>query len=96
MLLACSVNTPIDDNRSHLLRVTSCVLCELGPRFPLPQEKHHRIPIQVLFWSRNGRATSTLTSALIDLDVVVTFGNMENSLFHLNCQFDSLRDDRGR
>ncbi len=30
LLLACSVNTPIDDNRSHLLRVASCVLCELG------------------------------------------------------------------
>ncbi len=30
ILLACSVNTPIDDNRSHLLRVASRVLCELG------------------------------------------------------------------
>ncbi len=30
ILLACSVNTPIDHNRSHLLRVASHVLCELG------------------------------------------------------------------
>ncbi len=30
MLLACSVNTPIDNNRSHLLVLHMCILCELG------------------------------------------------------------------
>ncbi len=33
MLLACSVNTPIDDNRSYLLLIASRVLCELGQKF---------------------------------------------------------------
>ncbi len=32
ILLACSVNTPINHYRSHLLRVASRVMCELGLR----------------------------------------------------------------
>ncbi len=32
MLLMSSVNTPIDNNRSHLLALRVCVLCELGLR----------------------------------------------------------------
>ncbi len=33
MFLVCSVNTPIDNNRSHLLVLHMCVLCELGLRY---------------------------------------------------------------
>ena len=50
MLLASSVNTPIDNNRSHLLALHVRVLCELGLRVCLKhavfkgvlwQQRHH-------------------------------------------------------